>query len=203
MIDVTKHKGIIFQIARKVKNVYPSIEIQDIEQEIRILIMKYSSPISEGERRTVCYDASKSEESTFITTFIGTKILQTIKYSGLIDCSSCMIDGKQDYEYMKADYFSSITDKDEEMQLGETLQVVDGFNSMFNNHEDSIDIEETLSNLDEKEKKVISLRYIENSLTLKEIGEKLNLSNERIRQIEEKALAKLRKNSKLKELISA
>jgi len=201
MIDVSKHKGIIFQIAKNVHASYPSIEIQDIEQEVRILIMKYSTPIKEGERRTVCYNASMGKESTFITNYIGSKIFQTIKYSGLIDCRSCMVDGKQDYEYMNASYFSSVTGKDEEMEIGDSLQVVTGFNSMYNNSEDTIDFKEVLNGLEEKEKQVISFRF-EGCLTLKEIGEKLNLSNERIRQIETKAFAKLRKNKKILELVN-
>ena len=54
-----------------------------------------------------------------------------------------------------------------------------------------------LSNLEEREKEIINLRFgINNSgvLTLDEIGRRFNLTRERIRQIEKKALKKIEKN---------
>lgn len=56
-------------------------------------------------------------------------------------------------------------------------------------------IYETLETLDEREKEVLLMRYGFNSkdpMTLEEIGEHYHLSKERIRQIEAKALRKLR-----------
>lgn len=64
-------------------------------------------------------------------------------------------------------------------------------------------IGEMLKHLDEKEALVIKLRFgldDNEPKTLKEIGEMLNLSRERIRQIENIALKKLRKNQSIKEL---
>jgi RNA polymerase primary sigma factor len=57
------------------------------------------------------------------------------------------------------------------------------------------EIERSLNVLDEKEKDVISLFFglaSDEAYTLEEIGEKYNLSRERVRQIKEKALKKLR-----------
>lgn len=64
-------------------------------------------------------------------------------------------------------------------------------------------ISDMLKNLDDKEALVIKLRFGLDDTepkTLKEIGEMLNLSRERIRQIENVALKKLRKNQSIKEL---
>jgi RNA polymerase sigma factor (sigma-70 family) len=202
MIDVTKHKGIIFQIAQKVKRSYPSIDMNDIIQEINILIMKYSSPIKEGERRTTCYNASMGKESTFITNFIGTKIFQTIKYSGLIDCKSTMSEGKQVYEYMNPSYLSSSIDEKEEIQLGDSLQVVNSYNDMYNNSESEFKFEDilTVANIDKKEKEILTLRMVENK-TLKEVGEVFGITSEYVRIIQDKAIAKMKKCNVLKELV--
>jgi len=64
-------------------------------------------------------------------------------------------------------------------------------------------IRELLKELDEKEKYVIKLRFgldDDKSQTLQEIGDKLNLSRERIRQIEQKAMRKLARSHKLQQL---
>jgi len=56
-----------------------------------------------------------------------------------------------------------------------------------------------LLELDEKEGRVVRLRFGldgDNPRTLKEIGEMLNLSRERIRQIEVQALDKLRRSAR-------
>ncbi len=73
--------------------------------------------------------------------------------------------------------------------------------------EDSLkkDIEQALSTLTEKEATVIRLYFgigTEYSATLEEIGEILNLTRERVRQIKEKALRRLRHNSRSKNLSS-
>jgi RNA polymerase sigma-32 factor len=48
--------------------------------------------------------------------------------------------------------------------------------------------------LNDREKEILKLRYlIENTMTLEEIGEKLNLSRERVRQVEKLALEKAKK----------
>ena len=65
------------------------------------------------------------------------------------------------------------------------------------------EIERSLSTLSEREAEVIKLYFginRENSQTLEEIGERLNLTRERVRQIKEKALLRLRHSSRSKNL---
>ena len=60
-----------------------------------------------------------------------------------------------------------------------------------------------LQDLDKKEERVIRLRFGldgQDPKTLKEIGEMLNLSRERIRQIEAQALEKLNRSQKCQQL---
>jgi len=65
------------------------------------------------------------------------------------------------------------------------------------------DLNQALETLSDKESKILELRFGLNDkqpLSLKEIGEKFNLTKERIRQIEKKALQKLHSPSEEKEL---
>lgn len=65
------------------------------------------------------------------------------------------------------------------------------------------EIERALSSLTEREAEVIKLYFglnEEHSLTLEEIGEKFNLTRERVRQIKEKAIRRLRHASRSKNL---
>jgi RNA polymerase primary sigma factor len=65
------------------------------------------------------------------------------------------------------------------------------------------DLNQALETLSDKESKILELRFGLNDkqpLSLKEIGEKFNLTKERIRQIEKKALQKLQTPSEEKEL---
>jgi len=65
------------------------------------------------------------------------------------------------------------------------------------------DIESALSTLSEREAQVIKLYFgldNEHAATLEEIGEMLNLTRERVRQIKEKALLRLRHASRSKNL---
>ena len=64
------------------------------------------------------------------------------------------------------------------------------------------EIQEALGILNERERNIIEASYGINQteLTLEEIGEKYNLSRERVRQIKEKAIRKLRTCTKNKTL---
>lgn len=65
------------------------------------------------------------------------------------------------------------------------------------------EIEQALSSLSERESEVIKLYFgldKDNSLTLEEIGERFNLTRERVRQIKEKAIRRLRHTSRSKNL---
>lgn len=65
------------------------------------------------------------------------------------------------------------------------------------------EIERVLSSLSEREAEVIKLYFglnKEHSLTLEEIGEKFNLTRERVRQIKEKAIRRLKHASRSKNL---
>jgi len=67
------------------------------------------------------------------------------------------------------------------------------------------EIERALSTLSEREAEVVKLYFglnKEHSLTLEEIGEKFNLTRERVRQIKEKAIRRLRHASRSKNLRS-
>ncbi len=66
-------------------------------------------------------------------------------------------------------------------------------------------VQELLAGLDEKEANILTLRFglkDNEPKTLKEIGEMMNLSRERIRQIENVALRKLRKQNAIQDLRS-
>jgi RNA polymerase primary sigma factor len=65
----------------------------------------------------------------------------------------------------------------------------------------SIEIKRALATLTERESDVVTLFYgigFKDGLTLEEIGEKYNLTRERVRQIKEKAIRRLRNTSKNK-----
>jgi RNA polymerase primary sigma factor len=65
------------------------------------------------------------------------------------------------------------------------------------------EIEEALNTLDQREREVVKLYFgigYEHPLTLEEIGEKFKLTRERVRQIKEKAIRKLRHHSRSKAL---
>lgn len=66
-----------------------------------------------------------------------------------------------------------------------------------------MEIERALETLSEREAEVIRLYYgigVEHALTLEEIGERFDLTRERVRQIKEKAIRKLRNSARCKPL---
>jgi RNA polymerase primary sigma factor len=68
----------------------------------------------------------------------------------------------------------------------------------------SREIDRALSTLSEREKQIVEMFFGINhqEMTLEEIGDKFNLTRERVRQIKEKAIRRLRNNSKNKLLKS-
>ena len=65
----------------------------------------------------------------------------------------------------------------------------------------SIEITRALATLTERESNIVTLFYgigFKHALTLEEIGEKYNITRERVRQIKEKAIRRLRSASKSK-----
>jgi len=66
-----------------------------------------------------------------------------------------------------------------------------------------VETEKTLSTLTERERDVVKLFFgisVQNPLTLEDIGDQLGLTRERVRQIKDKALNKLRSTSRSKSL---
>lgn len=66
-------------------------------------------------------------------------------------------------------------------------------------------IKQLIATLDPREVLILKMRFglgTENESTLEEIGDKLNLTRERVRQLEDKILKKLKKATKAKELMS-
>jgi RNA polymerase primary sigma factor len=91
-------------------------------------------------------------------------------------------------------------DESGDLVLGDTLEqnrVLSADISTVNQHLKE-QIGESLGSLTQMEEKVLRLRFgldDDDPLTLKEIGDRMNLSRERIRQIEAQALGKLRRSS--------
>ena len=74
---------------------------------------------------------------------------------------------------------------------------------MVYQHSLSVETERSLSTLTEKEKEVIKLFFgigVEHPMTLEDIGESLGITRERVRQIKDKAINKLRATSRSKSL---
>jgi len=87
-----------------------------------------------------------------------------------------------------------------DLVLGDTLEqsLVESAESQAITQHLKDQVEQSLGRLSPTESKVLRLRFgleDDNPLTLKEIGDRMNLSRERIRQIEAQALNKLRKSS--------
>ena len=94
---------------------------------------------------------------------------------------------------------------DEDTSLGSLIEddMFDKPEAAYNKVEIVNTLESVLSTLDEREATIIKMRFGldgKGSRTLGEVGEILNLSKERIRQLETKALRKLRHPSRAKKL---
>ncbi len=100
---------------------------------------------------------------------------------------------------------SAIIDEEHEFHLSDKLEqdVIPSADSVMIRGTLRDHVRRALTELDEKERKVVLLRFGlsgEEPKTLKEIGEMMSLSRERIRQIEAQALRKLNRSSKCQQL---
>ncbi len=102
---------------------------------------------------------------------------------------------------------SEVIDEEHEFHLSDKLEqeVIPSADAVMLRGALKTHMRQALTDLDDKERRVILLRYGltgEEPKTLKEIGEVMNLSRERIRQIEAQALRKLHRSSKCQQLRS-
>ncbi len=102
---------------------------------------------------------------------------------------------------------SAVIDEEHEFHLSDKLEqdVIPSADAVLLRGALRTQVRAALGELDDKERKVILLRFGltgEEPKTLKEIGEVMNLSRERIRQIEAQALKKLNRSSKCQQLRS-
>jgi RNA polymerase primary sigma factor len=102
---------------------------------------------------------------------------------------------------------SAVIDEEHEFHLSDKLEqdVIPAADAVLLRGALRTQVRQALGELDDKERKVILLRFGltgEEPKTLKEIGEVMSLSRERIRQIEAQALKKLNRSSKCQQLRS-
>ncbi|MCU0230906.1 MAG: RNA polymerase sigma factor RpoD/SigA [Acidobacteria bacterium] len=102
---------------------------------------------------------------------------------------------------------SEVIDEEHEFHLSDKLEqeVIPSADAVMLRGALKTHMRAALADLDDKERRVILLRYGltgEEPKTLKEIGEAMSLSRERIRQIEAQALRKLHRSSKCQQLRS-
>lgn len=96
-------------------------------------------------------------------------------------------------------------DEDGEAELGDLLEqyLMPDTDERILRESFEQSLREALDKLSEKERQVVALRFgldDDNPLTLREIGELLGISRERVRQIENQALTKLRRSSQVRAL---
>lgn len=94
---------------------------------------------------------------------------------------------------------------DDEGNIGNYIEDVNAIDTLEKINQDDITrvISEILSNLNPREERVIRMRFGIGTLdesTLEEIGKKFNVTRERVRQIEAKALQRLKSPQRLKDL---
>ncbi|RMG44800.1 MAG: RNA polymerase sigma factor RpoD/SigA [Acidobacteria bacterium] len=102
---------------------------------------------------------------------------------------------------------SAVIDEEHEFHLSDKLEqeTIPSADAVLMREALRTQVRQALAELDEKERKVVLLRFGltgEEPKTLKEIGEMMNLSRERIRQIEAQALKKLNRSAKCQQLQS-
>jgi RNA polymerase primary sigma factor len=108
---------------------------------------------------------------------------------------------KQDISSLDA----SVRDDEEDSVLGDFIEDEDAKTPTESASEQLLkeQVKQILGSLTEREQKILKLRFgLEDgkSHTLEEVGQEFSVTRERIRQIEAKALAKLRKNKDTRKL---
>ena len=96
-------------------------------------------------------------------------------------------------------------DPEGEAEFGDLLEqyVVPDTDEQMLRHSFEQTLSEALDELSDKERQILTLRFgleDDRPLTLREIGDMLGISRERVRQIENQALTKLRRSSKVRSL---
>jgi RNA polymerase primary sigma factor len=97
---------------------------------------------------------------------------------------------------------------DEDSDIGSYIEDENANNTIEQINSDDVAhiVSQTLSSLTSREERVIRMRFGIGTMdehTLAEIGNRFNVTRERIRQIEEKALRRLKSPDKLRDLESA
>jgi RNA polymerase primary sigma factor len=100
---------------------------------------------------------------------------------------------------------SAVIDEEHEFHLSDKIEqnTIPAADFVFLRQSLRRHVQQALGELDQKEERVLRLRFGldgQDPKTLKEIGEMMNLSRERIRQIEAQALEKLNRSQKCQQL---
>lgn len=194
IINLNNHKGIIFQIAKKMQSKYPSIALEDIIQEINLLVLKYADK----------YDSSKGTESTFITNFVGLKINQVLIYNYLNFTYNNEGEKRERIFINKCSI--NATNEDNTGELADTLNIVNAHNDIYGNTDNEYsEVQEIIeqSNLSDIEKEIVLLKngFKGEPMTLEAIGQKLGISKQAIDKRLDRIEAKLYCNKQLRELV--
>ena len=97
---------------------------------------------------------------------------------------------------------------EEDAKLGNYIEDIDSENAFEKLSRDDVNkvVSQVLGNLSSREERTIRMRFgigTNNEYTLEEIGKKFNVTRERVRQIESKALERLKNPARAKELATA
>ena len=197
-INVVENMPYISQCARKMKVEFPSIPLVDITGELILLVLQYADK----------YDSKYGAITTYIANFPARKLRQQLmyKYVGFtyedkqrVFITECSINSKTDNSINSDEYINSI----------KLIEANDSNDYSSNIDSVNIELEEIkkaikTSNCNKNEILVIEKRFGLNGkhpMSLEEISKDLNLTKQRIQQIQVKALNKLKSNIKIKELL--
>ena len=181
VIDPSKHKGIVYRIAKKLKKMLPTVDMEDIISEVNLIII---------EKSHKDYD-STYQESTFIMNFIPTiaRVSLIKKYLAYV---GSVKDGKPRLSFCHIESLNSkVTD-----DLSELIEFIEDPNHLFTPNEtvEKKEIKKIVRKamdtvLTPQQLEVLKLRYgfEKNDNTLDSISKRLNVSKQRIQQIIEES----------------